>query len=555
MPMENPDNIDQALDSFLNELESNGRLCADRVLKKSPFEVTERVYELREDGSKLGPFIRKIFPGNAETRELGSAYKALFDAQNAGARFAHLPRILQVTDTVDSLIVIMEYVRGTTLRELIEAHADRRAEITRAVFPLICDAASELHEGLGHVIIHRDITPSNIICTGDGYIPMSVVLVDLGIARTHKPESSGDTTRFGTAAYAAPEQYGYGQTDVRTDIYALGASLAFCLTGTDPDPGNAPALQAAGDSSPAMCGVIEKATAFDPDKRYASAQELREAFVAAFEKKDSSNRIGVNGQTDAPKEVGPRRNTRRVIVLASTVLVLALALAVFLWNTAGSPNGPSSSASSSRTNASPLSSASSSSNTTTTAQAEVPVISEYGYSQDEYGMIWYGAAITNPSANETVGLPTLHVTATDETGNIVASKDQVFGFIQPGETVYFGEPLSSSQAPANMSFELDTKSAMYQAANDTTSFSCTNLSESSDGFTNHFRGEVRIEGALPQQSGIQVVIILRDETGKIVAGRSAYPSVPDKAQSTSFDVAWPAPPAYASWEAHATRWL
>ena len=170
-------------------------------------------------------------------------------------------------------------------------------------------------------------------------------------------------------------------------------------------------------------------------------------------------------------------------------------------------------------------------------------------------MTWYGVAVTNPSADKTVGLPTLHVTASDEAGNIVASKDQVFGFIQPGQTVYFGEPLSSSQAPANMSFELDTKSAMFQPANDTISFSCANLSESSDGFITHFRGEVRIEGVLPQQSGIQVVIILRDEAGKIVAGDSAYPSVPDKAQSTSFDVEWPAPPAYASWEAHATQWL
>ncbi len=553
--MAGSDNIDKELDSLMGELENNSRLRVDCVLKESPFEVTQRVYELREDGSKLGPYIRKIFPGNTDTRELGSAYKTLLDAQNAGARFAHLPRILQVTDTVDSLIVIMEYVKGATLRELIEARADKRAEITRAVFPLLCDAASELHEGLDHTIIHRDITPSNIICTGDGIIPVSVVLVDLGIARTHKPESTGDTTRFGTAAYAAPEQYGYGQTDVRTDIYAMGAALAFCLTGVDPNPGNTPALQNANGISPSMRAIIEKAMAFDPGTRFASAREMREAFLAATKEEDGDTAsspapsASTDTENSAAPQSKPRMNAKRNIILVSAALVLLVALAIVLWNAASGPTAPSTSASSSPT------SAVSSSSAKQASRHEEPVISEYGYSQDEYGMIWYGAAITNPSANETVGLPTLHVTATDDAGNVVASKDQVFGFIQPGQTVYFGEPLSSSQAPAHMSFELDTKSATYQPAGETISFSCTKLSDSSDGFTNHFRGEVNLEGTLPEQSGIQVVIILRDEAGKIVAGRSAYPSVPDKAQSTSFDVSWPSPPAYASWEAHATQWL
>lgn len=92
-------------------------------------------------------------------------------------------------------------------------------------------------------VIHRDLKPSNIIVTGANYTPddgltfSSLVIIDLGIARVWHDGADADTVKFGTRPYAPPEQYGFGQTSVRSDVYALGALLFFCLTGVDPKPG------------------------------------------------------------------------------------------------------------------------------------------------------------------------------------------------------------------------------------------------------------------------------------------------------------------------------
>ncbi len=84
-------------------------------------------------------------------------------------------------------------------------------------------------------VIHRDLKPSNIIVSGANYTPdtgmtfSSLVIIDLGIARVWREGADADTVKFGTRPYAPPEQYGFGQTSVRSDVYALGALLFFCL--------------------------------------------------------------------------------------------------------------------------------------------------------------------------------------------------------------------------------------------------------------------------------------------------------------------------------------
>ena len=104
----------------------------------------------------------------------------------------------------------------------------------------IACAVGLLHGGLGEgaPVIHRDLKPSNVMVVGGkNGLPRSFVLIDLGIARTWREGAEADTTRLGTRSYAPPEQFGFGQTSVRSDVYALGAVLWFCLTGEDPAPG------------------------------------------------------------------------------------------------------------------------------------------------------------------------------------------------------------------------------------------------------------------------------------------------------------------------------
>lgn len=254
----------------------------DAMLKQSVFETTQRVFFQGANGSEIGPFVRKVFPGNKGARELGGAYQALFDAQRSGARFAHLPRIMQVLDVGDMLIVVMEHVSGDTLRDRIERRPNERARIAAAVAPLLCDAAIELHEGLRKTIVHRDITPSNVLCCGEDPVPSSLVLIDLGIAREHKPDASGDTSRFGTEAYASPEQFGFGQTDVRSDIYSMGMTLAFCLLGHDPSAQEREIGFRLPGVDPALALVLAKATSLDPAHRYSCVHDFKSAIMAAL---------------------------------------------------------------------------------------------------------------------------------------------------------------------------------------------------------------------------------------------------------------------------------
>ncbi len=107
------------------------------------------------------------------------------------------------------------------------------------------------------------------------------VLIDFGIARTYKTGAATDTVHFGTADYAPPEQYGFGQTDIRSDVYALGLVLWFCLTGRVPAPSDRELAYTDSAVPEPLRRVIVRAAAFDPSDRYPSARALRQAFTQA----------------------------------------------------------------------------------------------------------------------------------------------------------------------------------------------------------------------------------------------------------------------------------
>ncbi len=186
-----------------------------------------------------------------------------------------LPRIEELYRMPDELVVIYDYVEGSALSEVAEQAG--RLEAVRAVGVLsdVCRAVSALHE---HGVVHRDITPGNVILASDG-----AHLVDLGIARQQRQGQRRDTTTLGTWGFAAPEQYGFMQTDARSDVYALGRLLGYALTGEKPDTEEYEAALADRDIvSEALCDVVQKATAFEPSARYQTADELAQAARAAL---------------------------------------------------------------------------------------------------------------------------------------------------------------------------------------------------------------------------------------------------------------------------------
>lgn len=291
--------MDNELEQLMRDFD-NGGFRVDALLKDGEHERTEGVYWTKS-GTDQGPFIRKIIKLDSG---LGGAYEDVFAAQNSGVVFRHLPHIFNCRRDGDNLVVIMEYLSGRTLEDEVR-NAENGHDLACRLFPQICSAASELHESLGKPVIHRDIKPSNIMVTWD-----NVYLIDLGIARSFSEEATADTRQFGTRSYAPPEQFGYKQTDVRSDVYALGMLLYFMLTGETPDPTLAATGFADRDVPSSLKKVLSKATEFDPANRYRSATELRDAFVKAARIKPAESNS--NPASRAP-EIKPSAKTNPVI--------------------------------------------------------------------------------------------------------------------------------------------------------------------------------------------------------------------------------------------------
>lgn len=271
-----------------------------RELKRSDAEVTELVMFEGSAGGALGPFVRKRIDERAQT---GAVYERLFAAQRAGRRFAHLPRIVDCRRADGKLVVVMEYIDGETLEALVHRLGPTPRHVV-TLFDELCRAVEELHVGFcagdekPRPVIHRDLKPSNVMVAGARYAPetglavSSLVIIDLGIARVWSDGAASDTVKLGTRAYAPPEQFGFGQTSVRSDVYALGGILFFCLTGRDPEPGRAVREQCERHGVPAaLADVVVHAMAFDPERRYESADALRAAAIEAFRAAASSEAV------------------------------------------------------------------------------------------------------------------------------------------------------------------------------------------------------------------------------------------------------------------------
>ena len=261
------------LQEHMNALERSAAYQVERVIKQAPQEITEEVFFEGHNGAKLGPFVRKRI---ARDSDLGRAYELLHEAQRKGRRFLYLPRIHDCFKTEDELVVVMDWVTGETLAEALEQEGSS-LEFAAPLFVKLCDAVAELHSAFNPPVIHRDITPSNVVVSAG--VP---TLIDLGIARSYNEDAALDTRQLGTFGYAAPEQYGFGQSDIRTDVYGLGMVLYFCCTGTTPDA-KARACGFRADGIPEEVSlVIEKAAALTPTDRYESAAALKLAFEEAM---------------------------------------------------------------------------------------------------------------------------------------------------------------------------------------------------------------------------------------------------------------------------------
>ncbi len=184
-----------------------------------------------------------------------------------------IPRFADAYMTNGKAIIVQEYVAGTTLEDIVNEYGGQSVEHVVDWIGQICNVMGYLHMQ-SQMFIYRDVKPANFILEPSGRIRV----VDFDIIRSYKPGRTEDTVNLGTKGYAAPEQFGgRGQTDPRTDVYGIGATMYRLLTGADVQERNIILNPITLDEPGIPSGlayIINKCTQFNPRERYNSCDEL-----------------------------------------------------------------------------------------------------------------------------------------------------------------------------------------------------------------------------------------------------------------------------------------
>lgn len=187
----------------------------------------------------------------------------------------YLPSIADIIENDDTIIIVMDYVEGRPLSDILSEEGVIEEDKVADYAIQLCDVLDYLHSQ-NPPIIYRDLKPANIMLRPDG----KITLIDFGTARKYNYDSVSDTTCLGTIGYAAPEQFAgetLRQTDARTDIYNLGATMYHLLTGVNPSepPYELYPIRRWDESlSNGLEKIILRATRKDPDKRFNDCKEM-----------------------------------------------------------------------------------------------------------------------------------------------------------------------------------------------------------------------------------------------------------------------------------------
>lgn len=216
-----------------------------------------------------------------------------------------LPRIVDVVDEEEVLLVIMDYIQGETLQGVLNMYGPQKQEAVVTWMLEVCDILAYLH-GRTPPIVYRDLKPSNLMLNSDGHIK----IIDFGIAREYK--GGGDTMPLGSEGFASPEHF-TKNTDIRSDVYTVGSTMYTLLTGKDQTmpPYHLQLLREVNPSlSQGLEKIIAKATDKDPDRRYQTVTDLANA-LESYQKLDDDYISSLRAKV-----------TRYKRMIAASVLVL-----------------------------------------------------------------------------------------------------------------------------------------------------------------------------------------------------------------------------------------
>lgn len=534
----------------------------EQVLARGPRGVTELV---TIDG--VGPFVRKKIPTVLAQRGVWSAL--------GGSTCPRLPRVEATYELPDCVAVVLDYVPGPTLEQVVAERGRLQQNEAVSLAQQICEAVQELHR-LG--ILHRDLTPANIIVADDG-----AHIIDLGIARplTDTANRNRDTTALGTYGFASPEQYGFAPTDVRSDIYSLGRILGFMLTGVYPDDTRyTPLLSDDLCVTPRLRAIVERATAFEPSARYQNVAQFAQALTSPTDPADSHVPAYAVQRPVANGKPRPRTVIAVAVACVAVIAIVAAAVLIPRWIADGSDGGAANGTSQS---AGPRPDPSTDDDDNAADPGTDPATrnpagdgaahggSEYGnplelvetgWSADESGYVHYAFGLRNTSDSVCIQLPSVEITGRGEDGSVLFSETLIMANAFAGETVYFGSEIGNGNGivPATVDFTvLEPDDYSYVNSSESASFKADNLSAAPDGYGGEiFSGEISVvkdsARVREQSSMLAVSLVLRDDAGAIVYGYSTFVDWPSEGGSRPFSMDVIDPPAYDSFEVHVQPW-
>ena len=224
----------------------------------------------------------------------------------------NLMRVYDAADDGNHCLGLCEYIEGITLEQLVKTEGVLSEKRTREIASDVCSGLNAMHR---RGIIHKDIKPSNVMIDKSGVVK----IIDYDIARIHKYGIDKDTRMFGTAGYASPEHFGFGQTDPRSDIYSVGVLMNYLLTGYMPSE-----RRYNGSLTP----VIQRCLEVDAEKRYDSVDALKMALEGDLSIADM---LSKQERKNRPFRPLPGFRGKNVFVkILMTILLAAYFLALFL---------------------------------------------------------------------------------------------------------------------------------------------------------------------------------------------------------------------------------
>lgn len=306
--------VDQRLsrrlrDVYVQEQELPGALREKFQIRSCIFWREHRSVYLLEDEAGRRSIVKRA---DGEQREVLRREAKVLER----TRFSFAPAFLSWTEEDGVGWLQREYIPGDTLWELVERDGSMDRVRAGALLGRLCEMTGQMHR-CRPPLIHRDLKPQNIVLTPEG----ELFLIDLGTVREYREGALCDTELLGTRQTAAPEQYGYRQSDARTDIYALGVVYFYLLTGSMDLQ-----REALYTGMPDDCrDVIETCTRLDPRERYADAAQLREAVETGGKEADAPSAVGkvAKAAGKRAKTVGASEKDVEVAVVGETAEVAA----------------------------------------------------------------------------------------------------------------------------------------------------------------------------------------------------------------------------------------